>query len=157
MTGTSDTAFNPDGSLTRAMLAQILYNLSGSPKTDTDAGFADVSTDAWYADAVNRAAEAGIISGYSDDKFGPNDTATREQMATFLYRYAAYKGYDTDKTADLSDYEDSGTISAYAQTAVKWANASGLITGTDQQQLLPLHNTTRAQTAAILERLSSAF
>lgn len=157
MKGTSNTAFSPEESMTRGMLAQILYNLAGSPKTEKDAGFADVGADAWYANAVNWAVEAGIISGYGSGRFGPDDAVTREQMSALLYRYAEHKGYDTSKTTNLNGYGDGGSVSEYARTAMNWANAMGLITGTDKQLLLPLGNTTRAQAASILMRFVNAF
>ena len=94
----------------------------------------------------------GIVTGYSDELFGPNDTITREQMATILYRYAQYKGYDTTGKADLSKYTDAAQVSSYAEEAVRWANAEGLINGTSATMLSPKSDAIRAQVAAILTR-----
>lgn len=157
MKGTSSTSFAPEESMTRAMLAQILYQLAGSPAVDADTSFTDVSTDAWYANAVHWTAQNNLVSGYGDGQFGPDDAVTREQMATLLYRYAQYRGYDISQTADLSAYGDSGKVSPYAQSAVHWANAAGLMTGTEQKLLLPLGNATRAEAASILMRFGKAF
>ena len=94
----------------------------------------------------------GIVTGYSDELFGPNDTITREQMATILYRYAQYKGYDPTGKADLSKYTDAAQVSSYAEEAVRWANAEGLINGTSATMLSPKSDAIRAQVAAILTR-----
>ncbi len=157
MKGVSANEFNPDGSMTRAMLAQILYNIEDKSETTTDAGFSDIKSGAWYESAVNWAAKAGVVNGYDSDKFGPADAVTREQMATLMYRYAAHKGYDTSKTTNLSNYGDYEEISEYAKHAMAWANATGLITGTDKQTLLPLGYLTRAQAATIFTRFSREF
>lgn len=157
MKGSSSTFFNPDANITRAMLVQILYNLEGNPEVDADTAFNDVKTGTWYEDAVNWAVKEGIVFGVDDNRFGSDDILTREQMAVLLHRYAVYKNYDSSETADLSKYGDSGDISQYAQEAMKWANAAGLIVGTDKEQLLPGGKTTRAQAASILVRFNDAF
>ena len=106
----------------------------------------------YYADAVAWAAGNEIVTGYSKEKFGPDDAITREQLAAILYRYAQYKNIDVTRTADLSGYTDTAQISAYAETAVKWANAEGLITGVTDTMLKPAGTATRAQAAEILMR-----
>lgn len=157
MSGTSQNAFSPNGTLSRAMLAQILYNLEDNPTVSSSAGFSDVSNDQWYAAAINWAAENDLVTGYSDGSFAPNAAITREQMATLMYRYASFKGYSVDATADLSTYSDKGSVSAYAETALQWANGTGLITGTDSGALQPRGNTTRAQAATILMRFCEQY
>lgn len=90
--------------------------------------------------------------GYSDELFGPNDTITREQMATILYRYSQYKGYDTTAKADLSNYTDAARVGSWASDAIRWANAEGLVNGTSATTLTPKGSATRAQVAVILTR-----
>ena len=94
----------------------------------------------------------GIVAGYSDERFGPNDTITREQMATILYRYAQYKVYDTTDKANLSKYTDTAQVGSYAVEAIRWANAEGLVSGTSDTTLTPGGSATRAQAAVILTR-----
>ena len=156
MSGTSDTAFEPNGAMTRGMLVAALYQLEGSPATGANS-FADVEASASYADAVAWAAENNIVSGYTTTTFKPEGQVTREQMAAILYRYASYKGYDVDTIGDLSGYTDAGSIHAYARDAMGWANVKGLITGTTATLLAPGKGATRAQAAVILTRFCEAF
>lgn len=149
MNGSGNGAFSPDTVMSRAMLVQVLYNLEGQPETDASA-FTDVAADAWYADAVAWAADAGIVTGVSNTTFAPDVTMTREQIATILYRYAAYKGYDVTASNDLSGYADAGEIGSYAVEAMGWANGAGLITGSTATTLNPLGSATRAEVATIL-------
>ena len=152
MNGTSETTFRPNGTTTRGMIVTILYRLEKEPAVDNGAGFADVAADQYYADAVAWASANDIVTGYSEKKFGPDDSITREQFAAILYRYAQYKKIDVTATADLSGYADAAQISAYAETAMKWANGEGLITGVTDTMLKPAGNATRAQAATILMR-----
>ena len=152
MTGTAADKFSPSLTTTRGMIVSILYRQEGEPAVSTDAGFADVASGAYYEDAVNWAAEEGIVNGYSDTAFGPNDAITREQMAAILMNYAEYKGQDVTARADLSGYTDADTVSGWATDAVQWANAEGLINGMSDTQLAPKGSATRAQVAAILQR-----
>lgn len=155
MGGYSTSLFGPDDHLTRAQLVQILYTLEGRPNTENENlgyPFADVPGDSWFADAVYWARLHGIVSGYSAEQFGPNDSITREQMATILYNYAEYKGHDTSAGTDLSGYDDVGEVSSWALTAMAWANAEGMISGTSSAALSPRSFATRAQTALILMR-----
>ena len=151
MVGTSDTLFGPDDTTTRAMIVTILYRLEGSPAA-AGSSFADVATDAYYADAVAWAAQNGIVMGYSDTQFAPDDNITREQMASILYRYASFKGYDVSAQSELAGYTDVSAISDYALTAMKWANGSGLINGRTDTTIEPQESASRAEVAAILMR-----
>ena len=152
MGGTGDGLFAPDLTTTRGMIVTILYRLAGSPAAANAAGFADVETGAWYTDAVNWANANGIVTGYGDGRFGPQDTITREQMAVILYRYARSLGKDVSGAADLSRYTDAAGIGEYAVEAVSWAAVKGLLTGTDAGALLPSGSATRSQAAALLMR-----
>ena len=149
MAGTSSIIFSPDMTTSRGMIVTILYSLEGKPYTSSSP-FDDVSTSDWYGRAVAWAAAHGVVSGYSDTAFGPNDSITREQMATILYSYARYKGCDVSARADLSGFQDVGRISPYAVTAMQWACAEGLISGMGDRTLAPQGNATRAQVAQIL-------
>lgn len=155
MTGTSADAFAPNTATTRGMIVSMLARLEGVTSAE-DAGFADVAANDWYATAVNWAASVGVVNGYEDNTFRPNDAITREQMAAILYNYADYKGYDVSARADLSDYADAASISSWAEDVLAWANAEGLINGMTATTIDPQGATTRAQTAAMFERFLTA-
>lgn len=153
MNGVSDTAFSPDSTLNRAMLATILYRLEGEPAVKGRNTYADVAADTWYTDAVIWASENGIVTGYGEGKFGPTDNITREQMAVMLYRYAEYKKYDTTVAGmSVKEYADYEAISEWALEAMAWANAEGLITGRTASTIVPSGTATRAEAATILMR-----
>ena len=137
--------------MTRAMLVTIFWRMEGEPEAETSS-FEDVESDSWYEEAVNWANSQGIVTGFSDTEFGPDKAITREQIAVILYRYQLYKGNSADKRADLSHYEDYGKISPYAQEAMSWANAEGLITGRTSTTLNPDGIATRAEIATLLVR-----
>ena len=149
MTGVSDTEFAPEATTTRAMIVSILARLEGVESAQA-AGFADVDDNEWYATAVNWAANVGVVNGYEDNTFQPNTAITREQLAAILMNYAAYKGEDVSNRADLTSYTDQP--STWAEEAMQWAVAEGLISGVTNDQLQPQGNATRAQVAAILQR-----
>jgi len=137
--------------MTRAMLVTVLWRMEGAPKARA-CEFKDVAEGAWYEEAVAWAAEESIVNGMTETSFAPNAAITREQMATILYRYAQYKGMSTRGNADLDDYTDADSISAYAAKAMNWAVANGLITGMTETALAPTGTATRAQVATILMR-----
>ena len=148
MTDVSATEFAPEATTTRAMIVSILARLESVTSAEA-AGFADV-TDEWYATAVNWAANVGVVNGYEDGTFKPNDAITREQLAAILMNYSAYKGEDVSARADLTNYTDQP--SAWAEETMSWAVAEGLISGVTNTELQPQGNATRAQVAAILQR-----
>ena len=154
MTGTAEDTFAPNATTTRGMIVAILHRLEGEPAAQ-DAGFSDVADGSWYASAVAWAKETGIVNGYSDSTFGPNDAITREQMAAILMNYAEYKGQDVTASADLSGYADADTVSGWATDAVQWAVETGLLKGVANDTLEPQGMATRAQVAAILQRFLS--
>ena len=151
MDGVGDGQFAPNATTTRAQLVTILYRLAGEPDVSGDVGFADVETGLWYSNAVTWAAEKGIVNGISETEFAPAGDLTREQLATILYRYAEAEGYDVSAAADLSGYPDAGKVQTYAQEAMSWAVAEGIVEGMDGN-LNPAGNATRAQIATILMR-----
>ena len=132
------------------MMAQILYNLEGRPSVSGESSFTDVASGTWYANAVAWAAGEDIVSGYGDGTFGPEDSITREQIASILYRYAQYKGYDVTQSGDLNTFTDGGQTSGWAETSMAWAVGSGLISGKGAGVLDPLGTATRAEVAQIL-------
>ena len=151
MDGVGDNLFAPNSQTTRAQLVTILYRLAGEPEPGGDSGFSDVAAGTWYTDAVAWAAENGIVNGTTDTTFAPGEDITREQLVTVLYRYAESKGYDVSASADLSGYPDAGQVQDYAQPAMAWAVAEGIVEGVDGN-LNPAGNATRAQIATILMR-----
>lgn len=152
MKGTGENLFSPDATTTRGMIVTILYRLEGEPSPIGACPFQDVASGKYYEKAITWAAENGIVSGFSADTFGPDQNITREQMAAILYRYATYKKYDVSTAGDLSKFPDADKVSSYAVDAMKWANAAGLINGSNDGKLYPAGNATRAQVAAILTR-----
>lgn len=152
MNGTDGSLFSPESTTTRAQVVTVLYRLAGQPAADWENPFWDVPASAWFHDAVTWAWENDITGGVSSTHFGAGNAVTREQLATFLYRYAQDQGYDTSARADLSGYSDAGLVSSYATEALSWANATGLITGTTGTTLSPQGSATRAQVATILSR-----
>ena len=154
MTGTSDTEFSPNLTTTRGMIVSILNRLEAGPIAES-AGFTDVADGDWYVDAVNWAASEGIVAGYEDGSFRPNDPITREQLAAMLMNYAAWKGEDVSARAELSGYNDAASVSSWAAETVQWAVAEGLISGMPGNLMEPQGSATRAQVAAILERFLS--
>ena len=156
MDGVGDSLFAPNSQTTRAQLVTILYRLAGEPEPGGDSGFSDVAAGTWYTDAVAWAAQNGIVNGVSDTEFAPGDDITREQLAAILYRYAACQGYDVSQRADLSGFGDASSISGYAQEALSWAHAQGLVLGFEDGSLRPQGTASRAQIAAVLMRFLAA-
>ena len=154
MTGTSATTFAPDATTTRAMIVSILARQENVTAAE-EAGFTDVAENDWFATAVNWAAREGIVAGFEDESFRPNEAITREQLAAILCNYSAWKGKDTSARADLSRYSDAAEISSWATDVMRWAVAEGLISGMTADELQPQGNATRAQVAAILQRYLS--
>ena len=150
MNGTGETTFPPDSPLTRGMIVTVLYRLENEPAVG-ESTFTDVDDGMYYAAPIAWAAGNGIVNGFPDGTFGPEDSVTREQMSAILYRYAGYKGFDV-AAADLSVCTDAGDIGSYAIEAMAWANAEGLITGVTDTALQPAGTGTRAQVATILMR-----
>ena len=162
MRGVSGGKFLPDGSTTRAQLVTILWRLEGSPETTGAVRFGDTAGGAWYTEAVRWAVGCGVVKGYDNECFGPDDAVTREQMAAILYRYAQHKGYDVSAGEDTNilSFDDAFAVSEYAIPAMQWACGSGTVHGIarDGRMLLaPRDTTTRAQTATLLMRFQSAF
>jgi flavodoxin len=145
MNGTGGNAFSPDDTMTRSMLAVVLYRIAGSPAVTGTDDFIDTADGAWYADAVLWASQQGLVGGYGNGLFGTNDPVSREQIATILWRYA---GSPAAETGD--DFADESSIAAYATTAVDWARINGIVNGKEGNRFDPKGDATRAQVATIL-------
>lgn len=151
MAGTSSTTFQPEVNLTRAMAAQVLYNLEGQPAVTGGTTFTDAAAAGeWAVKAITWAEQTGVVAGIGDGLFDPTANVTREEFAQMMYNYASYKEYDLTLEGDLSQFEDASAISSWAETAMSWANGSGLINGHDDGTIDPQGTTTRAQAASIL-------
>lgn len=155
MSGMDAAAFAPYANTTRAQIAVIFYRMEGSPAVEGENSFADVvrgSGTAWFYDAVTWAQQNGIMGGYDNSSFAPNDPITREQLAAIFYRYAQYKGYDTTQGGmAIREFRDYESISDYAMGAMAWAVNTGLVKG-DSNLLYPNGTATRAELAAMLHR-----
>lgn len=145
--GTSETTFSPELSMSRAMLATVLYNLESNPDTAFSDAFADIDGDAWYAESVSWAANCGIVTGYDNGSFGANDSITREQLAVMLWRYAGSPAAD-EQTLDFTDADQT---SGYAVEAMRWAAANGILNGYGDGRIDPTGPATRAQAAQMLK------
>lgn len=157
MSGMDAAAFAPYANTTRAQIAVIFYRMEGSPAVEGENSFTDVVRDsgtAWFYDAVTWAQKNGIMGGYSNSSFAPNDPITREQLAAIFYRYAQYKGYDTTQGGmAIREFDDYESISDYAMGAMAWAVNTGLVKG-DSNLLYPKGTATRAEIAALLHRFA---
>ena len=152
MAGSSSTTFQPEVNLTRAMAAQVLYNLEGQLAVTGDTTFTDAAdAGEWAVKAITWAEQTGVVAGIGDGLFDPTANVTREEFAQMMYNYASYKEYDLTLEGDLSQFEDASAISGWAETAMSWANGSGLINGHEATGLIdPAGTTTRAQAASII-------
>ncbi len=151
MNGMSASTFDPNTTLTRAMFVTILYRVEGEPAVSGTTNFTDVVSGSWYEKAVIWAVNNGIVTGITETEFAPEASITREQMATILYRYAAYKGYDVAVRGETS-YTDKDEVSEYAGDAVIWAFSKAIMSGHDNGSFAPKDEATRAQAAAVFMR-----
>ena len=151
--GVTSERFAPNRPMTRAMLVVVMYRMEGQPSVEgLSHSFQDVPEGAWYEDALIWACNNGIINGVTASTFDPNSNITRQQLAAILYRYAQLREYDVSNTADLSEFKDCDTVGKFAQPAMSWAVANGLVQGYTDGTLKPADSATRAQLAAILMR-----
>ena len=152
MNGTGD-GFSPNNNINRAQLVTVLYRMAGQPEVTGENPFTDVPDGQWYTDAVLWAAENNITDGTSETTFSPNNPLTREQMATFFYRFANFEaGEPIEVTGDLSGYTDADLVADYAVNAMTWAVGEGVISGIGNNTLAPDNTASRAQMATVLTR-----
>jgi len=149
--GVSQTSFEPNSPMTRAMLVTVLYRLEDRPDSGTSA-FSDITDGLWYSEAVAWASENKIVNGNPDGAFRPNGPITREQLATILFRYATSIGMETNTTSSLHTFTDRDQVSPYATEAIAWAVDKNIIHGRRQDSLDPKGNATRAEVATMLMR-----
>ena len=155
MNGTGD-GFSPNNNINRAQLVTVLYRMAGEPEVTGENPFTDVPDGQWYTDAVLWAAENGITDGTSETTFSPNNPLTREQMATFFYRFANFEaGEPIEVTGDLSGYTDADLVADYAVDAMTWAVGEGVISGIGNNTLAPDNTASRAQMATVLTRYTA--
>lgn len=155
MNGTGD-GFSPNNNINRAQLVTVLYRMAGEPEVTGENPFTDVPDGQWYTDAVLWAAENNITDGTSETTFSPNNPLTREQMATFLYRFANFEaGEPIEVTGDLSGYTDADLVADYAVNAMTWAVGEGVISGIGNNTLAPDNTASRAQMATVLTRYTA--
>ena len=158
MNGTGDNKFSPNLDTTRGMVVTILYRLEGKPSIGTITKFADVEKGIWYSEAISWGEENGIVLGFDENTFKPNDTITREQLSAIIYRYAKHKGYDILVDDNFKfNYSDVAEISDYAIEPMTWACAKGLIQGMQNNLLSPKSHATRAQIATVLTRFYNEY
>ena len=159
--GTSADAFSPGLPMNRAMLVTVMYRLAGSPEgelSQAQASFADVPADSWYASYVRWGVSRGIASGTGADTFSPEESVTRQQLLVMLHSFARqYLGLSLTGAADLSAYGDGGQTASWAQGAVSWAAANGLISPSAEGLLRPGDPASRAEVAAILMKFDSLY
>lgn len=156
MSGTAKTVFSPNAPMTRASLALALYHMAGSPKALPGAGFIDVPSGAPYAAAVAWASQNGVVNGTTATAFSPGAGITREQLSAMFYRYAkSVAKTDLTVSRDLSSYADADAVGSWAADGLSWAAGAGLVNGTNATALSPKGRATRAQAAAMLQRLGS--
>ena len=156
--GVTETTFEPNNLLTRAMLVTVLYRAEGEPATNKSIPFADIDMQGYYASAVIWAKQNNIVNGTTETTFEPNANITREQIAAITHRYAQYKGYDVSvgENTNILSYDDFNQISEYAIPSIQYASGSGLIKGKSESTVNPKDYATRAECAAILHRFIEA-
>ena len=145
MGGTSKTTFSPNGTMTRSMLATVLYRQAGSPAVTGTDSFADTEPDTWYSNAVVWASGEGIINGYGNGIFGTNDPVTREQLVTILWRIAG-----SPEPGQGQTFADQDSISSFAVAAVVWARKQNIVSGKEGNRFDPQGKATRAEVATVL-------
>ena len=151
MNGYPDQTFGPDDILTRSMFVQVLYNLEGRPAVSGQDAYTDTVEGAWYTDAVLWASQNGIVNGYGNGLFGPEDAVSREQMATMFYRYSQLKGYSLTE-GNYDHFPDKADVSQFAETAMRWAVGNGLLMGMGDGTLAPLDDSTRVEFVTLIQR-----
>ena len=151
MQGVGGGRFAPERTVTRGQLSAILHRIAGRPSA-SGTPFTDIAPDAYCAEAAAWAEERGILQGYADGTFRPNQPVSRQQFAAALHRYAAGEGWDNGRRASLRGFPDEGQVSDYAREPLRWALGAGIMQGRSDGRLDPNGSATRAQTAVLLCR-----
>ena len=154
MNGVSETSFDPNAPVTRAMFITVLHRMEGEPASDYEVTFEDLGEGMYYEKAVAWGAEHVIIKGYSETEFAPDQIISREQMAAIVHRYAGFKGLDQAATTELT-FSDADSISEYARDAVQWNAEKGILKGNEDGTFKPQNYATRAEAAAVFTRVAN--
>ena len=153
MNGTGNGLFEPNATLTRAMLVTILWRSEGKPAASAQTSFTDVPAGAYYAEAVRWAAANGVVKGVSSTEFGPSKNITRQELVTILWRLAAKKGLNTSNAGlTVPEFADRSQIAAWAAEAMSWGCTRGILTGKSANRVDPTGTATRAEAAAMIVR-----
>ncbi len=150
------TTFNPNGNITRAMVATILHRMEGKPSVQYVSKFNDVAKGEWYSVSITWASNFGVVSGYKNGNFGPDDKITREDLAIMIRNYANKKGLNTKTTKSLAEFKDYKAVSSYASDAIAWCVENGIMSGSKQNDeiyLKPSSSATRAEGAKMFVQL----
>ncbi|MEK3703902.1 S8 family serine peptidase [Paenibacillus sp. FSL R7-0198] len=153
LTGKTETAFDPQGETTRAEFAALIVRTLGLEVKGNDVPFGDVSKDAWYADSVAAAYQAGLVQGMTNDKFAPTQTISREEMAVLMMRAYEYQSQSNDTKSAVADYTDEANIASWAKEAVAKASDLGVMKGSTDGKFKPQNSATRAETAQTVHNL----
>ena len=157
MGGNGNGTFAPLASTTRAQIVKILHNLEKRPAAANPNDFSDVPNGLWYTDAINWAAEQGIVGGYPDGTFRPDVAVSRQDLSLILMRYAGKKGYDVSQRASLDRFVDASAVAAYAEHALQWAVDVGILAGDNRGRLNPRNFASRAEIATMIQRFLNAY
>lgn len=157
MNGVDPHAFAPEMTTYRAMVIVILYRMSGSPTPNTPTTFVDVSPTSYYYDAMSWAQENGVVDGTTPTTAEPERDITRQELITMLYRYANFRGFNTDATADLSGFSDSNLVAEWARQTVQWSVGCGMVAGDDLGLLNPESSARRNELAAMIRRFAEIY
>ena len=158
VSGTSDTTYEPEGTLTRAMFAVMLHRYAGEPVANYAMSYSDLQNDMWYTEAVRWASSTGIVKGYDDNTFRPDESITREQAAAVLKRYAEFVDESNPlwNETNILSYKDADSISEWAADSIRWAVGAGVMKGKTDETIDPKVNITRAEIAQMLVNYMSA-
>ncbi len=158
VSGTSDTTYDPEGTLTRAMFVTMLHRYAGEPVTNYAMSYSDIQNDTWYTEAVRWASSTGIVKGYDDNIFCPDESITREQAATVLKRYAEFVNESNPiwNETNILSYQDADNISEWAADSIRWAVGAGVMKGKTDTTIDPAAYITRAEIAQMLVNYMSA-
>ena len=149
--GISDTSYEPNGTLTRAMFVTMLHRYAGEPVVNFAMSYTDIGEN-WYTEAVRWASSTGVVKGFDNNSFRPDDSITREQAAAMLQRYAEFAKESNPlwNETNILSYDDFDTISEWAIPAVQWAAGAGVMKGRTDSTINPSENITRAEIAQML-------
>lgn len=156
--GTGDTTFSPDLVMTRGQLVTILYNATGTPAAEGENKFTDVKDDAYYANAVKWAVAHGVMSGYSETTFGPDDTLTREQIILIMFHYLQMMARDVRSAEGACNgFADAASISSWALDGMTWAVNVGILSGDANNNLGPQTSITRGEMSIIFAKVCEYY